>query len=230
MEDLLTRAQLVGYDPELAAIGTVVPRAEFAATAARAESPATLLLDLDRVEEGAGDGITHARIAVDWDKDTLDQLLASTEDEEIALWFDERELARAFDDVDAHGLRERAAVLAVAVTAVGVGASPALARTVPAMGTQRGEQLNQQLSAGQSHGTQASAVQSMGTQRGEQLNQEISGGQTQSPSIGAPAVTSTGDTGLSSGEIVAIAGAGAILISAAGFGVARKHEPPVRPA
>jgi hypothetical protein len=228
VEDLLTRAQLVGYDPELAAIGTVVPRAEFAATAAQAESPATLLLDLDRVEGGTGDGITHARIAVDWDKDTLDQLLASTEDEEIALWFDERELARAFDDVDAHGLRERAAVLAVAVTAVGVGASPALARTVPAMGTQRGEQLNQQLSTGQSHGTQASAVQSMGTQRGEQLNQEISGGQ--SPSIEAPAVTTTGGTGLSSGEIVAIAGAGAILISAAGFGVARRHEPPVRPA
>jgi len=98
------------------------------------------------------------------------------------------------------------------------------------MGTQRGEQLNQQLSAGQTHGTQASAVQSMGTQRGEQLNQEISGGQTQSPSIEAPAVTSTGDAGLSSGEIVAIAGAGAILISAAGFGVARRHEPPVRPA
>jgi hypothetical protein len=229
MDDLPTRAQLVGYDPELAAIGTVVPRAEFAATAARGEFPATLFLDLDRVE--TGDSVTHARVVIDWDEDTLDQLLASTEDEEIALWFDERELARAFDDVDAHGLRERAALLAIAVTAAGVSATPALARTVPGpMGTQRGEQLNQQVSAGQSQRPQGSAVQSMGTQRGEQLNQQISGGQTQSPSSESPGVTSTGGSGLSSGELAALAGAGAILISAAGFGAARKHEPPVRPA
>jgi len=231
VDDLLTRAQLVGYVPELASIGAVVPRAEFAATAARGEFPATLRLDLDRVETGDGDGTRHARVAVDWDKDTLDQLLASTEDEEIALWFDERELARAFDDVDAHRLRERAAMLAIAVTAAGVSATPALARTVPGpMGTQRGEQLNQQISVGQSQRPQGSAVQSMGTQRGEQLNQQISVGHTPSPGAESSGVTSTGGNGLSSGELAAIAGAGAILISAAGFGVARKHEPPVRPA
>jgi hypothetical protein len=188
-----------------------------------------MLLDLDRVETGADDGITRARVAVDWDQDTLDQLLASTEDEEIALWFDERELARAFDDVDAHGLRERAAVLAIAVTAIGVGATPALAGT-GSMGTQRGEQLNQQISVGQSQGAQGSAVQSMGTQRGEQLNQQISGGQAQSPGTESPGVISTGGSGLSSGEVAAIAAAGAIVIAAAGFGVARKHEPPVSPA
>ena len=202
MDELLTRAQLVGYDPALAAIGTVVPRAEFAETAARGEFPATLLLDLDRVEVGDGDGAAHARIAVDWDKDSLDELLASTEDERIALWFDERELARAFDDVEAHGLRERAAVLAIAVTATAASATPALARTVPPMGADRGEQLNHQISAGQ----------------------------TQSPSAEAPGVTSTGGSGLSSGELAAVLGAGAILISAAGFGIARKHTPPVSPA
>jgi hypothetical protein len=226
MDDLLTRAELVGYDPASAAIGTVVPRAEFAETAARGEFPATLLLDLDRVEAGDG-GATHARIAVDWDKDTLEALLASTEDEEIALWFDERELTRAFDDVEAHGLRERAAVLAIAATAAAACATPALARTAPPMGAERGEQLNQQISAGQ---TQSSAIQSMGTQRGEQLNLQISAGQTQSPSAEAPGVTSTGGSGLSSGELAAILGAGAILISAAGFGVARKHTPPASPA
>src|SRR5205823_1638099 len=229
MDELLTRAQLVGYDPALAAIGTVVPRAEFAETAARGECPATLLLDLDRVEAGDGDGAAHARIAVDWDKDSLDELLASTEDERIALWFDERELARAFDDVDAHGLRERAAVLAIAVTATAASATPALARTVPPMGADRGEQLNQQISAGQGQSPGAT-VQSIGTQRGEQLNQQISAGQTQSPSAEAPGVTSTGGSGLSSGELAAVLGAGAILISAAGFGIARKHTPPVSPA
>ena len=230
MDELLTRAQLVGYDPALAAIGTVVPRAEFAETAARGEFPATLLLDLDRVEVGDGDGAAHARIAVDWDKDTLEELLASTEDERIALWFDEHELAQAFDDVEAHGLRERAAVLAIAVTATAASATPALARTVPPMGADRGEQLNQQISAGQAQSTPGAAVQSIGTQRGEQLNQQISAGQTQSPSAEAPGVTSTGGSGLSSGELAAVLGAGAILISAAGFGIARKHTPPVSPA
>jgi hypothetical protein len=229
MDELLTRAQLVGYDPAHAAIGTVVPRAEFAETAARGEFPATLLLDLDRVEAGDGGGAAHARVAVDWDKETLEELLASTEDESIALWFDQRELARAFDDVEAHGLRERAAVLAIAATAAAASASPALARTAPPMGAERGEQLNQQISAGQAQSTPA-GVQSMGTQRGEQLNQKISVGPTQSPSAEAPSVTSTGGSGLSSGELAAVLGAGAILISAAGFGIARKHTPPVSPA
>jgi hypothetical protein len=230
MDDLVTRAQLVGYDPAHAAIGTVVPRAEFAETAARGKFPATLLLDLDRVEAGAGDGATHARIAVDWDKDTLEELLASTQDDEIALWFDKHELARAFDDVEAHGLRERAAVLAIAVTAAAASATPALARTAPPMGAQRGEQLNQQIATRQTQSSQGAAVQSMGTQRGEQLNQQIVAGQNQSPGAEAPGVTSTGGIDLSSGELAAVLGAGAILISAAGFGMARKHTPPVSPA
>ena len=228
MDDLFTRTQLVGYDPSLDMIGTVVPRAEFAETAARGEFPATLLLDLDRAEGEDGDPTAHARVAVDWDESTLDQLLASTEDEEIALWFDERELARAFDEVEGHGLRERAAVLAVAATAAGVGATPALARVAPQgpLGPMvaTGEQPSQSQSA------QGPAVESMGTQRGEQLNQQLSGGRTQSPGSGKPTATSTGDGGLSTGELAAIAGAGAILISAAGFGFTRKHTPPVRPA
>jgi hypothetical protein len=231
MDGLFTRAQLVGYDPSLDTIGTVVPRAEFVETAARGEFPATLLLDL---ESGDGDRTAHARVAVDWDKDTLDQLLASTKDEEIALWFDERELAQAFDDVEGHGLRERAAVLAVAVTAAGIGTTPAVARVAPQgpLGplVATGEQPSEHMARGQSQSTQGPAVQSMGTQRGEQLNQQVSGGQAQGPSSEAPAATSTGDSGLSTGELAAIAGAGAILISAAGFGFTRKHNPPVRPA
>src|SRR5437763_1343332 len=138
----------------------------------------------------------------------LEELLASTEDERIALWFDERELAQAFDDVEAHGLRERAAVLAIAVTATAASATPALARTVPPMGADRGEQLNQQISAGQAQSTPGATVPSIGTQRGEQLNQQISPGPTQRPSPEAPGVTSTGGRGLSPGEPAAVLGAG----------------------
>ena len=124
MDDLRTRAHLV--DQRAGGIGAVFTRDEIAEAATATEFPATLLLDLDRVERDGG--TTQARIAVDWDQETLEQLLASTQDEKIELWFDERELAMAFDDVEAHGIREKAAVLAVAVVAAGASTTPAFAR------------------------------------------------------------------------------------------------------
>lgn len=226
MDDLLTRAQLVGDEPAPGAIGTVIPRAEFVETTARAEFPATLFLELERAETGDG-GAAYARLAVQWDEISLDQVLASTEDEQIALWFEERELARAFDDVEGHGLRERAAVLAIAVTAAGLSASPALARTAEAAGL--GSSQSTAVTATPQAGSQGQAVP-MGAERAQQMNQQISAGQTQSTGTEATKVTSTGGSGLSSGELAAIVGAGAILISAAAFGVARKHTTPVQPA
>jgi hypothetical protein len=125
MDDLRTRAQLVDLD-RAGAVGAAFSRAEIAEAAAGTEFPATLLLDLERIE--AESGTAQATVAVDWDRETLEQLLASTEDQEIGLWFDERELALAFDDVEGHGLREKAAVLAVAVVAAGASTTPAFAR------------------------------------------------------------------------------------------------------
>src|SRR5579862_7745700 len=116
MSTLRSQTQLVDFDPASAgAIGTVIDRAEFADTAARGEFPATFLLDLDRVEADGAEVTAH--LALDWDRETLDRLLASTSDPELTLWFDKGELARAFDDVEAHGLKQKAAVIAVAVTA-----------------------------------------------------------------------------------------------------------------
>src|SRR5215471_12540207 len=125
MDDLRTRAQLVASD-RAGTVGTVVTRAEIDEAAA-SESPATLLLELEAAE---GEITAHARLAVDWDRDTLERVLASTDDDEIALWFDERELALAFGeaDVEGHGFRQRAAVIAVAAAAVGATAGPAAAR------------------------------------------------------------------------------------------------------
>src|ERR1700757_355684 len=100
MDDLRTQALLVDFDPTrvgTGAVGTVISRDEVAETKARGEFPATLHLELDR------DGTAQARVAIEWDEDTLEQLLASTDDDEIALWFDERELARAFDEPDVEG-------------------------------------------------------------------------------------------------------------------------------
>jgi hypothetical protein len=247
-----TQAQLVAFDPASAgvgAIGTVVPRAEFAETAAKGEFPATFLLDLDRVEtEDGGEVTAHTTVAVDWDKDTLEQLLASTDEPEITLWFDERELAWAFDDVEAQGLRQKAAILAVAVAAAGASTTPAFAR-LPAdvgggsagaapvsvssqpMGVERGLAQDAQITVGQAQATSTRAhheSQPMGVQRGLAQDAQITV-PTAGTSTGAPEAASGGN-GPSAGEIAAIAGAGALLISAAGFGVARKRTPPVLPA
>jgi hypothetical protein len=228
MDDLRTRAMLVDFDPARAgagAIGTVVTRDEVAETAARGEFPATLLLDLDQVETGdGGEVMAHARVALEWDEDTLDRLLASTDDKEIALWFDERELARAFDEgeVEAHRLRERAAVLVVAVAAAGAGATPALAVFGPDGGGGGG---------GGGAPAATSVAQPSGAERGLQVDRQIAPVQAPSSTAGDPAATPSGGGGVSSGEVAAIAaGAGTLLISAAGFGVARKRMPPVHPA
>jgi hypothetical protein len=222
MDDLRTRALLVDFDPTrvgIGAIGTVVSRDEFADTAARGEFPATLLLDLDKVEtRDGGEVMAHARVAVDWDKNTLDQLLASTEDNEIALWFDERELAQAFDEVEGHGLRGKAAVIAVAVVAAGASAAPALGN-IPADTPDNG-----------GASTAVPVAQPAGVMRGLQVDRQI--GVTQAPSSTATETATSSSGGrLSSDEVAAIAaGAGVVLISAAGFGVARKRMPPVHPA
>jgi hypothetical protein len=280
MDDLRTRAQLVDFD-RAGAIGTVFSRTEIAEAAAGDEFPATLLLDLDRTE---ADGTARARVAVDWDQETLEKLLASTEDEEIQLWFDERELALAFDDVEAHGLREKAAVLAVAVAAAGVSTTPAFARmaadsgggnvapaSATATGAERGLAQDRQLSQSLSSGEVASrpdpagdkAAVLAGAERGlaqdRQLSQSLGSGQvasrpdpvgdktavlagterglvqdhqlSQNLSSGQAAVTSSsGGSTFSTGELAGAIAGGALLISAAGFGVARKRTSPVQPA
>jgi len=231
MDDLRTQALLVDFDPTrvgTGAIGTVISRDEVAETAARGEFPATLLLELDQVDaEGAGEVTAHATVAVDWDEDTLGQLLASTDDEEIALWFEERDLAQAFDepDVEAHGLRERAAVLAIAVTAAGVSTTPAFARF--AADTDGGGGTAGAPAVAQPTGAQPTGAQPMGAERGLQMDQQVA----VTPSSSGTAVestTSSGGSTLSDGEVAVIAGS--LVILAAGFGVAHRRKPPVQPA
>jgi hypothetical protein len=256
MDDLKARARLVAFDGA-GAVGTVVTRAEVAEAAAGPEFPATLHLDLDRVEVGEGDVTAHARLAVDWDRETLDRLLSSTDDEEIGLWFDERELAQAFEEpeVEGHGLRERAAVIAVAVTAAGASATPALASQVPGnegggggtpaaaaavvappAGAERALQQDEQVAA-----TQATAhldvapgatghtavVPPAGAARGLLQDEQV--GAPQGHGTGT-VVASTGDATLSAGELAAAVAGGALLIAAAGFGAARRRTPPAQPA
>jgi hypothetical protein len=221
MDDLRTRALLVDFDPTRAgtgAIGTVVSRDEVAEAVALGEFPATLFLELDQVDTaGLGEVTAHARVAVDWDEDTLDRLLAATEDNEITLWFDERELARAFDepDIEAHGLRERAAVLVVAIAAAGASTTPAFARF--AAETDGG---------GGTAGAPAVA-QPAGAERGLQMDQQLAPTST-AATAAQPAATSSGGSVLSDGEVAVIAGS--LVILAAGFGAVHRRPPPAQPA
>jgi len=213
MDDLRTRAQLVASD-HAGTVGTVLTRAEVDEAAA-AEFPATLLLDL---EAGEGEGTAHARLAVDWDRETVERVLASTDDDEIALWFDESELALAFEDADVegHGFRQRAAVIAVAAAAVGATAGPAAAR-LPAA------------NEGGGGGTPAAAaVTPAGAERGLQQDAQIA--PTPTHDTGTAVASSSDGSTLSTGELAGAVAGGALLIAAAGFGATRRRMPPAQPA
>ena len=81
--------------------------------ALRLEEPPELVLDVT--------GPTGERsIAVSWKRDDLERLLREATGDSIHLTFDRAALEQAFavdDDVEAHGLKHKAAILAVAVAA-----------------------------------------------------------------------------------------------------------------
>lgn len=80
--------------------------------ALRLEEPPELVLDVT--------GPTGERsIAVSWKRDDLERLLREATGDSIQLTFDRAALEQAFadDDVEAHGLKHKAAILAVAVAA-----------------------------------------------------------------------------------------------------------------
>jgi hypothetical protein len=242
MDDLRTRARLVDFD-HAGAVVTVVTRAEIAETAAGTEFPATLVLDLEKADEPTA----QATVAVDWDQDALEQLLASTDDDEIGLWFDENELAMAFDEVEGHGIRQRAAVLTLAVAAAGATSAPAFARmaaepgagggaaanpatAITQAGVERGLLQDQAVSQGLSRPDPAGDKTAVlaGTERALQQDQAVSQGMG---SIDAAVASTRDGSTLSTAEVAGAAAGGLLLISAAGFGIARKRTtPPVQPA
>ena len=133
MEEIRTRARLV--DPAASSLftrglSTMVPRSEIEEALHRGEYPAPLFLDIARVDSERDDEVTaHARVMIDWDEPTLQELLRTTSDSKVRLSFDPDELRRALegDEVDAHGMREKMAVIAVAAAAAGAGAGAAAA-------------------------------------------------------------------------------------------------------
>ena len=93
------------------------------------EADATPELTLDVV---AGEGSReHGTISMTWSRSDLEQLLEGASGDDVVLTFDRNELTAALGDVETHGMRERAAVFAVAaVGALGTGAAIANAQVV----------------------------------------------------------------------------------------------------
>ena len=95
--------------------------------ALQSDEPVDLLLDVERVVAD-GSGRETERIALGWEPGDLERLLAHAGGGEITLTFDEAELRQLLDaDVDAHGMRERLAVVTVVAGLAAAGAGGASA-------------------------------------------------------------------------------------------------------
>jgi hypothetical protein len=91
------------------------------------EGPVDLLLDVERIA-AEGDGRESERIALAWEPEDLERLLSTSSADQITLTFDEAEIRRLLDeDVDAHGMREKFAVLTVVAGMAAAGAGTAAA-------------------------------------------------------------------------------------------------------
>jgi hypothetical protein len=116
MDELRDRARLVdasAFDDR--GVTATVPRAEIESVLASADGPPELVLDIER---RGGEEVEERTFRLEWDPKELEQLLQTTSGDSVTLVLDRKELERVIDeDVEAHGLRETAAVFAVAATA-----------------------------------------------------------------------------------------------------------------
>ena len=137
------------------AIGASVSRRQITDVLREPDGAAELVLDLVAAEGGE-----RATVSITWSRDDLERLLEAASGDDVALVFDRNELASAFGDIEAHGMRTSAAIFAVAVAgALGSGASLANAAVAGADG------------GGTSATSTAAASAALGA-RSEALNQE----------------------------------------------------------
>jgi hypothetical protein len=130
MDERSGSVRLIESRPDVEARGLVATLSrDEVEKALRADAgPVDLLLDVERVAAD-GDGRETQRIALGWEPQDLERLLATASGDEVSLTFDEAEVRRLLDeDVEAHGMREKLAVLSVVVVgmaAAGAGSAAA---------------------------------------------------------------------------------------------------------
>jgi hypothetical protein len=126
MQEIPARAALVSAPDVGQGLTTSISREEVE-KAMRAEGPLELVLDVTRFENN--EAAETRSVAVAWQPGDLEKLLSEAEGDRVTLTFDGEALREAMEgDVEAHGLREKAVVLAVAATGLtGIAASTAAA-------------------------------------------------------------------------------------------------------
>ena len=120
--ETLGAARLAKEIPAQRAVATTVRRDEITAVLQDRDATPELFL---RVTSGGSEGSDAPNvIAMTWARDELERVLDRATGENVVLTFDRDELSQALGDVEAHGMRERALVFAVAATsALGTGAT-----------------------------------------------------------------------------------------------------------
>lgn len=126
MDGFTARAVLVAPPDVGEGLATSIPRAEIEEVLGLNETPIELVLDVTRFSDG--EAADTRSISVSWERADLERLLQQAEGDDVILTFDREALREAVEsDVEAHGLREKALVLAVAATAAAGGAAVASA-------------------------------------------------------------------------------------------------------
>src|SRR5947207_2555170 len=128
-----SKARLVEAPSMQSGVAATVSRSEIEETLSSAEGPAVLVLDIARRsgESETADVEAHT-LEVELEKPDLDQILRTATGDAIEPRFDQGGLEESLDsdDVDAHGLREKALILTVAAATAAGAAGQASGMTV----------------------------------------------------------------------------------------------------
>jgi hypothetical protein len=116
MTDIAARAALVPAANVGEALTTSVSRLEIEDVLESEEAPIELVLDVTRFSDG--EAAETRSVAVSWERSDLEKLLSEAQGDNVVLTFDREALRQAMEsDVEAHGIRDKALILAVAATA-----------------------------------------------------------------------------------------------------------------
>ena len=130
MQELSARAALVSAPEVTDGLTTAVSREEVTEALRAADSSLDLILDVTRFSNG--DPAETRNLVVAWERGDLEELLRQSEGDRIVLTFDHAAIRQAMEaDVEAHGIREKALVLAVAAVAATGAAAGASAQSGP---------------------------------------------------------------------------------------------------
>jgi hypothetical protein len=126
MEEVLTHARFADLAAvEERGLTATVPRSEIEDAVRDAEGQPELLLDV-RLSGGNGDQrVENRRVSIEWERADLEALLRQARGESVTFAIDTDSLVRALEtsEVEAHGIREAAAAVTVALAV----AAPAVA-------------------------------------------------------------------------------------------------------